>query len=354
MDIQNTVEGLKHKGPVMVTGHTGFKGTWLTVLLLELGIEVVGYSLKPCKNSIYTLLGMQGKIPEVYEDIRNEHALSKFIQTFKPSSIVHLAAQPLVSQSYKEPKLTFDINIMGTVNLLESSIKSNRLESIVVATTDKVYKNTNSKLSFKEFDPLEGIDPYSASKVGVEAVISSWQNMFSKDSRIKLISARAGNVIGGGDLSDERIIPDCIRAHINKNKLIVRNPNSIRPWQHVLEPLIGYLSALIYGTHPAYNFGPMENQNLTVMDVVRIMNEKVAFEFEVSNTKPNFYEASTLLLNSDLANKFLGWRSIYTQHEAINETLNWWLLYFAEKNMLEATREQIKHYLSKSNDQVGI
>jgi CDP-glucose 4,6-dehydratase len=178
--------------------------------------------------------------------------------------------------------------------------------------------------------------------------------MFSKDSRIKLISARAGNVIGGGDLSDERIIPDCIRAHINKNKLIVRNPNSIRPWQHVLEPLIGYLSALIYGTHPAYNFGPMENQNLTVMDVVRIMNEKVAFEFEVSNTKPNFYEASTLLLNSDLANKFLGWRSIYTQHEAINETLNWWLLYFAEKNMLEATREQIKHYLSKSNDQVGI
>lgn len=354
MDIHNSVERLRHKGPVMVTGHTGFKGTWLTLLLLELGIEVVGYSLKPSKNSIYNLLGLQGKTPEVYGDIRNERALSKFIQTFKPSSIVHLAAQPLVLQSYKKPKLTFDVNVMGTINLLESSNKSKEVESIVVATTDKVYKNTNFKYSFKENDPLEGIDPYSSSKVGVEAVISSWQNMFSKDSRIKLISARAGNVIGGGDLSEERIIPDCIRAHINKNVLVVRNPNSVRPWQHVLEPLVGYLCALIYGAHPAYNFGPIENENLSVMDVVKKVNDKIAFEFDVSMTKPDFYEASTLSLNSDLANSFLGWRSIYNQREAINETVNWWQMYLAEKNMLEVTREQIKCYIIKSKNLVGM
>jgi CDP-glucose 4,6-dehydratase len=346
MNIHNFAEIWSKKGPVMITGHTGFKGTWLTLLLRELGVEVIGYSLPPDKESIYSLIDLQGKLPEAFEDIRNEITLSKFIEFFQPSAIVHLAAQPLVIKSYEEPRLTFDVNVMGTVNLLELCNKSKKLEVVLVSTTDKVYKNTNSGKNFSECDPLEGIDPYSASKVAVESVIASWQNSYFKNNNIRLIAARAGNVIGGGDLSTDRLIPDCVRAHINDNRLIIRNPNSIRPWQHVLEPLVGYLLALGFGSHPAYNFGPSDNKSLNVFDVIKLLRDQINFEYEFSNSLTNLYESQILALDSRLAANVLDWKSVYSQSEAITKTAEWWRSFLNKENMITVTRDQIYNYIS--------
>lgn len=330
----------------MITGHTGFKGTWLSLLLLELGIEVVGYSLAPTRNSIYNSVRAEGKIPEIYEDIRNESALTKFIETYQPSAIIHLAAQPLVIESYLDPVETFDVNVMGTVKLIEIARKSKCLESIIVATTDKVYKNENLGRRFIESDSLEGKDPYSASKVSSEAIIASYQHMLKTTSAMRLISVRAGNVIGGGDYSEHRLIPDSIRAHLSDEILVLRNPNSIRPWQHVLEPLVGYLLAMGFGEDNAYNFGPMDNYDLTVIEVVKLLQDKIPFEFEIDEIERKHYESELLSLDSELARRKLGWRSIYTQHEAISKTADWWQLYFSREDMLAVTKNQIRDYIS--------
>ena len=274
MNVHNFASAWSGKGPVMVTGHTGFKGTWLTLLLLELGIEVVGYSLPPEDKTIYDLIGLKGAFPEVYEDIRDPKNLRHFIQEHQPSAIIHLAAQPLVIKSYKSPKETFDVNVMGTANLLDLARNSVALEAIVVSTTDKVYRNKNTGRRYVENDPLEGIDPYSASKVATESVIRSWQNIYQSESNIRLIAARAGNVIGGGDIAENRLIPECIKAHMSGELLPIRNPESVRPWQHVIEPLIGYVLAIGFGNDLAYNFGPNEAQDLTVREVVELLNKK--------------------------------------------------------------------------------
>jgi CDP-glucose 4,6-dehydratase len=331
----------------MITGHTGFKGTWLTLMLMELGIDVVGYSLPPQKNSIYNLIGLAGTVPEVFEDIRSDRALSAFIEKYQPSGIVHLAAQPLVIESYKDPKETFEINVMGTANLLEIARKSSNLESIVVSTTDKVYRNKETGRKFVENDPLEGIDPYSASKVAAEAVIKSWQNIYRSEGNIRLIAARSGNVIGGGDLAENRLIPDCIRSHLHDQPLSVRNPDSIRPWQHVLEPLFGYFLALGFGSYPAYNFGPSEVQNLTVLEVVQVLKQKIPLNYEVSMDEKPHYESHLLSLDSTLAKESLGWLPVFGQSDAILKTTEWWDVYLKGGDPLQKTKNQIQDYVSE-------
>jgi CDP-glucose 4,6-dehydratase len=327
-----------------VTGHTGFKGTWLTLLLQELGVDVVGYSLRAQKNSMYDRLGLEGHIPEFFADIRDENSICDFLTVHKPSAIIHLAAQPLVIDSYKNPRETFDINVMGTANLLQAASKVSELEAVVISTTDKVYKNQNTGRRFIESDPLEGVDPYSASKVAAEAVIRAWQNLL--EGQVRIISGRAGNVIGGGDYSENRVIPDCVRAHEFDSFVTIRNPYSVRPWQHVLEPLAGYLIALGYGKEHSYNFGPKENSDLSVVEVVEAFKKKLQFEYQILHNKNPQYEAALLSLDSTFANKNLGWRPTYTQIEAINLTGEWWNMALAGSDLEDFTRSQVRNFIA--------
>jgi CDP-glucose 4,6-dehydratase len=351
----NDIDSLN--GPVLITGHTGFKGTWLTLLLEYLGVPVLGYSLMPTQYSLYTQLERQNRIQEKFSDIRDIECLNKFISETNPKYVIHLAAQPLVLESYTQPLETFGVNVMGTVNLLNSCFKESSIEKVIIATTDKVYRNRNLGIEFVEDDPLEGSDPYSGSKVAAEAAVSSWQKIQSMYGGPKVVSVRAGNVIGGGDLSENRLLPDVIRAISSKGTLSIRNPNSTRPWQHALDPLWGYLSILQKynkDVSPAYNFGPSEF-SLTVNEVLEvcnsILNEKITVEAKDSKseslTKSEIKKESEKLdLNSSLAKSELGWAPVWTQTESILRTINWW---YSTNNLdltpMEACMRDIKDFL---------
>jgi CDP-glucose 4,6-dehydratase len=317
-------------GPILITGHTGFKGTWLTFLLESLGISVVGLSLAPEQNSLFDRSKRQRKIPETFADIRDFNSVDRFLKTHKPSAIFHLAAQPLVLESYKTPRETFDTNVMGIVNILDASFKSNSVEAVVVATTDKVYRNDNSGRPFVESDALEGKDPYSASKVGTEAAVAAWQQIAKVSGGPKIVSARAGNVIGGGDWAQNRLIPDLIRGFASESPVQIRNPDSTRPWQHVLDPLHGYVmtmeSVLGGESFHSINFGPDSN-SLSVREVVDICKKswfgKTTVEF-VKDEQFGNIEATSLQLDSDFARKMLGWRTIWSQDASVISTMEWW------------------------------
>ncbi len=316
-------------GPVLITGHTGFKGAWLTILLAKLGIPTVGYSLEPEKGSLFQRAEFTGRIPEVFSDIRNPEALESFIKLHKPSGVIHMAAQPLVLASYENPFETFDINVMGTANLLETSFKHEFIQGIVVVTTDKVYKNDNSGRKFIETDPLEGKDPYSASKVGTEAVVAAWQQISKTQGGPKVVSVRAGNVIGGGDFAENRIVPDLVRSILMKKQDVeIRNPESTRPWQHVLDPLTGYILALeatLNGrSEKSYNFAP-DGENLSVKEVaesfISLSGQKVKLIAQ-NPIKP--LEALTLNLDATKAKKELMWKCFWSQSESIRQSFEWW------------------------------
>ena len=318
------------KGPILITGHTGFKGTWLTLLLEKIGVNVVGFSLAPEKNSLFERLQRAGKIVEAYADIRNYEVLGKFISETKPAAIIHLAAQPLVLESYKFPLETFSTNVMGTANLLDLSFKYDSVKVIIVVTTDKVYRNSETGETFKESDPLEGKDPYSASKVGTEAAVAAWQHIASISGGPKVVSVRAGNVIGGGDWSENRLLPDLIRSFSSGETVKIRNSESTRPWQHVLDPLSGYLLALSASLEEAnlktINFGPF-TRSLKVAEVVEIAKNTwqspVYIEFSEKVSSKSF-ESESLEIDPSFAKRELNWNPIWTQHEAIVSTVEWW------------------------------
>jgi CDP-glucose 4,6-dehydratase len=319
-------------GPLLLTGHTGFKGTWLTFLLDHIQVPVVGYSLEAEKNSLFARANRIGSIPEVFADIREYEALEHFIDSQKPCTIIHMAAQPLVLRSYEKPRETFDVNVMGTANLLDISFKKNFIKSIVIVTTDKVYKNESSGRAFIETDALEGKDPYSASKVGTEAVVAAWQQIANLSGGPKVVSVRAGNVIGGGDFAENRIIPDLIRGVMSGNLVEIRNPDSTRPWQHVLDPLIGYIRTLENSLgrleNLQLNFGPV-GKNLSVLELTQIANsvfKDLKLNILQDEAKQN-YEAKMLELNSDLAKNTLGWEPKWPQEVAIYKTFKWWSSY---------------------------
>lgn len=301
-------------------------------LLRGLSIEAAGYSLAPKPNSLYLNLNHEGMFQEAYADIRDYEKLVSFISEIKPEVIFHFAAQPLVLDSYKDPINTFTTNVTGTVNLLEAGFKCESVRAIIVVTTDKVYENLNTSNKFKESDPLMGKDPYSASKVGTEQAVAAWRQISKISGGPAVVAVRAGNVIGGGDVSPDRLLPDLVRAFSSKQKVLIRNPNSTRPWQHVLDPLVGYLQTAGYllNGHDlrAINFSN-SSRSLNVREIVDIASKTWGIPKDslvTFNTSPNDEsEANALDLDPTLAESILGWKPMWNQEEAVVSTVNWWM-----------------------------
>jgi CDP-glucose 4,6-dehydratase len=314
------------------------------MLLQKIGIEVVGFSLPPLEDSLYSRLNMSGNIKECFGDIRDKAEVSSVMNKFNPIAIIHLAAQPLVLESYNSPTETFEVNCMGTANILQNGTLTKSVKSIIVVTTDKVYENNNLGIPFKENDPLRGKDPYSASKVAAEAATSAWQQIAINDLGPKIISVRAGNVIGGGDLAKDRLIPDLIRSHLNKTTVEIRNPKSTRPWQHVLEPVCGYLSLIESGLNGSWNFGPNTDSIKPVGEVLQILQQNLNFEIELdSGSQPN--EAKALGLDIGKAKAELGWQPKLSLQEALQWTGDWYQTYLNGGNLQTVSDKQIEKYL---------
>ena len=316
---------------ILITGHTGFKGTWLARTLVLAGAEVYGLALKAENDSLFSLIDNLGLTESAILDIRNRTEVENYFERHQFEGIFHLAAQPLVRRSYREPIETFETNVMGTAHILDSVVSNSSAEWIVVITTDKVYRNLEKMEGYVEDDALGGKDPYSASKAATEMVISAWQTIAGvRGKKIRIASARAGNVIGGGDMAEDRLIPDLIRSFRANTKAVIRNPASIRPWQHVLDPLNGYVSmglALMQGRtiSLAYNFGPGEESKLTVEEMAEYAcaqwEGSKGVEITIDSQAP--HEAGLLWLSSELAAKELGWSNRFEAREAIAWTLDW-------------------------------
>ena len=337
-------------GPVLITGHTGFKGTWMTLLLQELGVSVIGYSLQPEKGSLYERANLKGNVKEKIADIRDSKKLKKFIKNHQPSVIIHMAAQPLVLESYEIPYETFDVNVMGTANVLDISFAVKSVQAVLVVSTDKVYRNDNSGRTFIESDPLEGKDPYSASKVGTESVVRAWQQISDLSNGPKIASVRAGNVIGGGDFAPNRLIPDIVRSHLSGKPLTIRNPHSTRPWQHVLDPLNGYIKAietLLSGQNLRnLNFGPSE-KSLSVKEILDIALEVISFDYKIEKIDDK-KESESLNLNSNCAMELLGWSPVYNQEEAILKTLAWWQTAIVQQiTIIKMCKDDVKEFVHR-------
>jgi CDP-glucose 4,6-dehydratase len=309
----------------LIIGHTGFKGTWLTLLLEKLGVELIGISLPADATSMYSKLNRHGQIDEYFQDIRDQAKIERLFQKIKPKYIFHLAAQPLVLNSYKAPRETFETNVIGTVNVLDAATKLDICENIVVATTDKVYRNDDSGNRFTENFALGGKDPYSWSKVGTESAIGAWQQIALVNGGPRITSVRAGNVIGGGDQAENRLLPDLIRSFISNSEIPLRNPQSTRPWQHALDPLWGYVLALTSdSTEQVFNFSP-EGRSLNVLEVANISTKTWGTKAQIKFLEQeNGLESNFLELNSTLAEEKLNWKNSWSQENAIVSTVSWW------------------------------
>ena len=318
------------KKKVFITGHTGFKGSWLCIILNYLNSTVDGFSLKPKKNSLFIKSKISKNLrSNTYANINNIKKLKKSITKSKPEIIFHLAAQPLVLESYRSPLKTFTTNMIGTLNLLECIRKVKSIKSVVIITTDKVYKIKKKNINYSELDELGGFDPYSASKVGAEIIVNSYIKSFFKNSSLqnKISTVRAGNVIGGGDFSKNRLIPDIISAINNKKKINIRNPNNIRPWQHVLDPLTGYLilaekqfTNKIKNEGHSWNFGPSKNSFKRVIDIINYIKKFQNFKYNLKKNN-QFEETNVLKLNSVKAKNKLNWATKWSLTEAITKRL---------------------------------
>ena len=338
---------------IIVTGHTGFKGSWLTTWLSLLGAKVFGLSnCVPTKPAHYDYI-KNYLFEDIREDIRSYKEILNLIDTIQPDYVFHLAAQSLVSRSYKDPKLTWDTNLMGSINLLEALSKLEKRCVAVLITSDKCYKNREWVWGYREEDILGGIDPYSASKAAAEIAIYSYVNSFFSKSEISVATARAGNVIGGGDWSEFRLIPDCVKAWSKNNTVELRHPDSTRPWQHVLEPLSGYLTLALNMKNnknlcgESFNFGPIQQKNYTVLDVVKEISKRwndVKFKIE-SDKNQLFHESNLLKLNCDKALEKLNWKPILNFQETIEFTSEWYKQYYIDyKKISNLTEKQIKIY----------
>lgn len=340
---------------VLITGHTGFKGSWLTLILSNFKAKIYGYALNPITSPNFFDDAKLSQFLE--EDIRanimNYNKLSSSIKNINPDIIFHLAAQSSVLVSYLNPIDTINTNILGTINLLEATRNINSIKSLVIVTTDKVYLNLDQKKIFKEKDHLGGHDIYSASKASCEIITNSYKNSFFKNKKCNIATARSGNCIGGGDFTKDRIIKDCAEAFLDNNKLKIRNPNATRPWQHVIEPLFGYikLAEKLYKNNfyeGAWNFGPKNKNNLKVIDVAKYGRKflKSNSIIEIKNNK--FYESSNLSLNSYKSLKFLNWKTKLSAKQAIKLSFSWYAFFKTCKSsseIIEFTFKQIKNYL---------
>lgn len=337
---------------VLVTGHTGFKGSWLCLWLEHLGANVSGIALQPDQTpSMYGLMGSWGGQAHSICDMRDASSLTQMVKRAEPEIVFHLAAQSLVRRSYREPAVTFAINVSGTVNLLDAVLSSGSVRTVVVATTDKVYAENASGAPYRESDPFGGKDPYSASKAAAEIVCASYRHSFMEKAGIRLATARSGNVIGGGDWSEDRLVPDAVRAFGEGRPVALRYPEATRPWQHVLEPLDGYLTyarALAEAgpdVPPAVNFGPDPGNVATVGQVA----DELASVWGMQNgwisvEGPHPPEARQLTLDSTLADRSLGWRPRMDRAQTIEWTCGWYKAKLCGADMRAFTLRQIADY----------
>ena len=355
---------------ILVTGHTGFKGSWLCRILALAGAKITGYSLAPEEEALYPMAAKSaeedGSLISVIADIRDYECLRAVIQGMQPDLVLHMAAQPIVRTSYEQPRYTYETNVMGTVNICEAVRMTPSVRSFLNVTTDKVYKNEERGEAFREDEPLDGFDPYSNSKSCSELVTHSYVNSFLREQGVAVSTARAGNVIGGGDFARDRIIPDSVRAAMAKESIRVRNPYSIRPFQHVLEPLFMYLTilraqALDPSLAGAYNIGPEDTDCVTTGDLVtrfcRAWNASgnegepdLSWE-DVGNIGP--HEATFLKLDCSLARKTFGWKPVWNIDRALEETVAWTRVYAAGGDVEAEMNREIEAFLSDSSRQTG-
>jgi CDP-glucose 4,6-dehydratase len=350
----SSFDGLYKGKTVLVTGHTGFKGSWLTAWLVSLGAKVVGYSAylpsEPCN---FTVCNLGDHITDIEGDIRDIKKMKRVFLKYKPDVVFHLAAQPIVRRAYDEPKLTFDTNVTGTINILESIRFVSEVKAAVIITSDKCYQNVEWLWGYRENDRLGGEDPYSASKACAEIACHSYiKSFFQKKDSPRISTTRAGNVIGGGDWADARIIPDCVRAWADGKKAYIRNPDATRPWQHVLEPLSGYLwlganlfkSGKLHGE--AFNFGPDQKVDKPVAELI---NAFISYwgDAKWKRAKPETgkKESTLLKLSGDKALSLLDWHAVLSFEETVRMTAEWYKgFYSGGKDMYAFSIDQIKEY----------
>ncbi len=344
---------------VFLTGHTGFKGCWLSLWLTMLGAKVCGFSLSPNTNpSMFNELNISSKVEKsIIGNILDVAALERAMFDFQPDIVFHLAAQPLVRLSYSEPVLTYQTNVIGSLNVLEAARKCKSVKAFVNVTTDKCYENKEINRGYREDEPMGGYDMYSSSKGCVEIMSSSYRRSFLQDdSAFAMATARAGNVIGGGDWALDRLIPDCVIAINKGEKIEIRNPIAVRPWQHVLEPLSGYLllgqKLLEHGKKYAegFNFGPDESNVLKVSDVAQKVADFYGKGEVVVQKRDNLHEAGLLMLNIEKAERVLGWHPSLKADEAIKKTVEWYKNFYNNSaDMFDFTLNQIKDYSNRIN-----
>ncbi len=342
-----------HGKRVLLTGHTGFKGGWLSLVLKKFGADVFGFSLKPDTNpNFFEACSLSDILHHQVGDIRDFQFLKDYLFSCKPDIVIHMAAQPLVRYSYKNPLETYSTNVMGTANILEAVRLYEKVGATIIVTTDKCYENKEQIWSYREADRLGGHDPYSNSKACAELVTSAYVNSYFLNNAIgSVASVRAGNVIGGGDWSLDRLIPDIVRFLNQEESPIIRNPNALRPWQHVLESISGYLSAAekIYGNQKeniqSWNFGPDENNEVTVFDLIKMIYQHWPNAKDPTFLKTdNLHEATLLKLDSTKARHELGWVPKWNISTTIEKTVEWYKSFYDKKDIKQITNEQIDYY----------
>ncbi|WP_347559799.1 CDP-glucose 4,6-dehydratase [Clostridium sp. AM58-1XD] len=338
---------------VLVTGHTGFKGSWLSRVLVLAGAEVTGYALKPpTEPSLFAAAGLEDTMNSITGDVRDLTHLKQVFDQIRPEIVFHLAAQPIVRDSYKEPVYTYETNVMGTVHILECVRNSSSVKSFLNVTTDKVYENREWEYGYRECDPLDGYDPYSNSKSCSELVTHSYQKSFFEDGHCRISTARAGNVIGGGDFANDRIIPDCIRAAAAGKDIVVRNPYSTRPFQHVLEPLAVYLTIAMRQYEDktyegCYNVGPDDCDCVTTGELTDMFcNSWGSGLTWINKHDGGPHEANFLKLDCSRVKTVFGWKPKYHVEEAVEKTVEWSKSYLDGEDMLAVTDRQIMEFFA--------
>ena len=338
---------------VLLTGHTGFKGSWLSLWLQSMGAQVHGYALSPSTNpNLFTLANVKkGMAGHLEADIRDITRLNHFVSQVNPEIVFHMAAQPLVRYSYAEPVETYAVNVMGTVNLLESLRNVSKVKAVVNVTTDKCYENREWLWAYREDDSLGGYDPYSSSKACSEIVTSAYRQSFLAELGAGVASARAGNVIGGGDWSNDRLIPDFFRAVTKGEPLVIRSPNAIRPWQHVLEPLSGYIN-LAEKLHDetvnyagAWNFGPDESSAQTVSWILTKLASNIPNAKWELDKNPQLHEANLLKLDSSKAKSLLKWSPRWSLNDSLDKVIDWHKAFNSKSDMRKFSMSQIDDYV---------
>lgn len=344
---------------VLITGHTGFKGSWMSEILINAGAKLTGYALNPPTNpNLFSMLHLLERMDSIIGDIRDFERMNQLFDEVQPEIVIHMAAQPLVRESYANPRYTYETNVMGTVNICECVRTHSCVKSFLNVTTDKVYENKEWEWGYRETDPLDGYDPYSNSKSCSELVTHSYQKAFFQAAKVAVSTARAGNVIGGGDFAKDRIIPDCIRAALEKKDIVIRNPYAIRPFQHVLEPVMAYLMIAEKQYHDGnyqgyYNVGPEDKDCVSTGSLTDLFVSKWGEDMKwVNQYDGGPHEANFLKLDCSKIKHTFGWHPVWSIDRAIDKVVEWSKVYRNGEDMVKITDKQIAEYCEERGNDV--